>query len=340
MKYAYYPGCSSSGTGKAFEKSSQYVAKQIGMELVEIPDWNCCGATAAHTTNHDLAMALPARNLALAEDMDMDVATTCAACFSRLKTAVHFARESEENKQKLEEILGMPYNAKNDVYSMLDILSRPEQAELIKQNISKSLNGLKVACYYGCLLVRPRNVCKFDDTENPQSMDKLMKAAGAEPVDWAFKTECCGASAQVNQPKLGREMIDKILRNAQANGAEAIATACPLCMLNLDMREKELNKTRGRDYDMPVYFFTELLAMAMGANAKEIAMDTHFVPAEALVQDAFERPEPVAAPKKKVKTPLEIASEKAEANRKAAGVDVIPETCEEPAEPKNKGGAE
>ena len=236
MKYAYYPGCSSAGSGVEFELSSRFVAKKIGMELIETPDWNCCGASAAHLTNHDLSIALPARNLALAEDMDLDVAVPCAACFGRMKTAVKYVRESEKNQKHIEDILEIPYKAKNDVYCLLDVMSRPEAMEAIKANIAKPLNGLKVASYYGCLLVRPAGVVQFDDTENPQSMDKLMELVGATPVEWAFKTECCGASHQVSVPKVGREIIYRLLKNAVSNGAEAIVTACPLCMLNLDMR--------------------------------------------------------------------------------------------------------
>ncbi len=321
MKYAYYPGCSARGTGVEFELSGQYVAKKIGMELQETPDWNCCGASAAHLTNHDLSIALPARNLALAEKMNLDVAVPCAACFARMKTAVHYVRQSEENRKHIEEIIEMPYEGKADVYSLLEVMHRPEAQEAIKNAITKPLNGVKVASYYGCLLVRPAEVAQFDDTENPTSMDELMALAGATPVDWAFKIECCGASHQVAAPKVGRTMIYRILKNAIANGAEAIVTACPLCMLNLDMRMKEMQKTHGPEFNIPIYFFTELLAMAMGAGAKEIGLDKHFFPAvEAAekmlipkpVPEKPAKPAPKAAPKAAAKTEEKPAAAKAE----------------------------
>jgi len=291
VKYGYYPGCSAAGTGVEFDVSTKYVAKKIGMELATIPDWNCCGASSAHAVNHDLSVALPARNLAIAEKkIGCDVAVPCAACFARMKYAAHYVRESEENKKHVEYLIDQPYEAKNDVFCMLDVLSRPEALQAVKGAITKSLNGLKVACYYGCLLVRPPEINCFDDTENPTSMDILMEAAGAKAVDWSHKTECCGAGLQVTSPKTGREMIYRILKNAKAHGAEAIATACPLCMLNLDMREGQINKDRGTDFDMPVYYFTELLALAMGASPNDVGLKKHFYPAEKRVMDAINNP--------------------------------------------------
>jgi heterodisulfide reductase subunit B len=295
VKYAYFPGCSSAGTGVAFEMSAQYVAKKIGMELVEIPDWNCCGA--GHMTNHDAAIAIPARNLALAETLGCDeVATPCAACYARMKTASVYCRKSEENLNHIKDIIEMPFEAKNDVISLLEAFSRDEAKEAIKAAITKPLNGAKIASYYGCLLVRPEGICDFDDNENPTSMDDLMAIAGADPVDWAFKVECCGASHQVAAPKVGRDMISKIIINAVKNGAEAIVTACPLCMLNLDMRMKEIAQKHGAEYNIPVYFFTEMLAVAMGADPKQIGTDKHFVPA---VEYAEKIVKPVAAPAEK-----------------------------------------
>ena len=304
MKYAYYPGCSAAGSGIEFDLSAKFVAKKIGMELQEIPDWNCCGASSAHLTSHDLAIALPARNLALAEKMDLDIAVPCAACFARMKGAVHYVRQSEENRKHIEEIIEMPYEAKADVYSLLEVMYRPEAQEAIKNAITKPLNGVRVASYYCCLLVRPQEVAQFDDPEDTTSMDDLMKLAGATPVDWAFKIECCGASHQVAAPKVGREMIHKILKNAIANGAEAIVTACPLCMLNLDMRMKEMQKKYGNEYSIPIYFFTELLAMAMGANAREVGIHKHFFPA---VEAAEKMLIPKPAPEKPAKPAAKAA---------------------------------
>ncbi|MCL2825961.1 MAG: heterodisulfide reductase-related iron-sulfur binding cluster, partial [Eggerthellaceae bacterium] len=192
MKYAYFPGCSANSTGISFTMSALYVADKIGIELQEIPDWCCCGTSAALVTDTTLTYALPARSLAISEKMDptLNVATPCAGCFSSLKNTIHFARKSEENRTMLEGLIEMPYAATSDVLSFLEVMVQPEAKEAIKAALTSTLKGLKVACYYGCALVRPAEVCNFDDVENPQSMDDLMREAGAEPLNWGFKVEC------------------------------------------------------------------------------------------------------------------------------------------------------
>lgn len=284
MKYAYFPGCSASSTGISYTISTDYVARAIGLELQEIPDWNCCGTSAARLTSTDLGLGLPARSLALAEKMDstLDVLAPCAGCYASLKGVEHFARQSDANRRYVENLIAMPYEAKGNVVSLLEALVQPEAQELITAQVKTGLRGLKVACYYGCALVRPAGICNFDDVENPQSMDDLMELVGASPVKWAFKTECCGASNQIAAPQASRPLIERIFQNAAANGAEAIVTACPLCMMNLDMREGEINKTRSDAFDIPVYYFTELLGLSFGASAKEVGADRHFHPATAI----------------------------------------------------------
>jgi heterodisulfide reductase subunit B len=292
-RYAYFPGCSAAATGVSFTRSAAYVGERIGLELAEIPDWCCCGTSAALVTDADLAVALPARSLALAEQMDatLDVATPCAGCYSSLKSAVHYARTSERNRQHVEELIEMPYAATSDVFSFLEIMSLPENREAIAAARTASLEGLRVASYYGCALVRPAEVCRFDDVENPQSMDTLMEIAGAEPVEWAFKTECCGASHQMTEPHGARRLIERIFVDAAANGAEAIATACPLCMLNLDMRQKEINAQRvaagAEPFSIPIYYFTELLGLALGGAVEQLGIDKHFWPATEVARRAL-----------------------------------------------------
>jgi heterodisulfide reductase subunit B len=290
MKYAYFPGCSAAATSISFTLSAAYVGERIGLELAEIPDWCCCGTSAARVTSADLAVALPARSLALAERMDstLNIATPCAGCYSSLKAAAHYARASEANRQHVEELIEMPYAATSDVFSFLEIMAQPANREAITEAITTGLHGLRVASYYGCALVRPAEVCAFDDVENPQSMDTLLEGAGAEPVDWAFKTECCGASHQMSEPKGARRLIERIFVDAAANGAEAISTACPLCMLNLDLRQKEINAQREAageaPFNIPIYYFTELLGLGMGGTAKQLGIDKHFWPATGLVE--------------------------------------------------------
>lgn len=294
-EFAYYPGCTSCSTGLAYEMSTQYMARAIGLTLREIPDWNCCGASAAHLINHDLSLALPARNLAIAEDdlPGLDVVAPCAACFARLKNSAHYARQSEENRKHIEELIERNYRAEANVYSLLQAVAENDDIkEAIQEKITKTLNGLKVACYYGCVMVRPVEVVEFDDPENPQSMDEIMRLVGADPVDWAYKTECCGASLQVTVPSAGKVMVEKILRNARENGAEVIVTACPLCQLNVDMRQKAINQQTGENYNLPVYYFTELVSLCLGASPKDVGITKHYWPAAESAERAMVPPPP------------------------------------------------
>ncbi|MDR2197614.1 MAG: CoB--CoM heterodisulfide reductase iron-sulfur subunit B family protein [Coriobacteriales bacterium] len=307
-RFSYFPGCSADSTGISFTLSTHYVTSLIGIELIEIPDWCCCGTSAAQVTDSELALALSARSLALSEAANpgLDVVAPCAGCYNALKRAIHFSRTDEGNRARIEELIEMPYAARADAYSLLEVMARPEIRALLEQHITGSLGGLKVASYYGCALVRPPAICHFDDVENPQSMDELMALAGGEPVFWAFKTECCGASHQISAPAASRSLIEGIFANAVANGAEAIVCACPLCMLNLDLREAEINTARQRrgqkPFDVPVYYFTELLGFVMGGTVRALGIDRHFWPALKLCA-----PKPSPAPTSAPATPAASA---------------------------------
>ena len=276
-------------TAVTYKKSFEYVASRIGLELEEIPDWSCCGSTAAHTKNEKMALSLAARNIALAEQHlpGLDIVTPCAACYSRLRYANWAARKSDDVRDEIERILRMEYKAAPEVLSFLDLFLDLEVMEQIRGQIRRPLKGLKAACYYGCLMVRPREVTGETDTEDPMKMDEIIRITGAEPVTWDYKTECCGASHQVDAPEASRVLLDRIFRNAQANGADVIVTACPLCNMNLDMREKEINEKFSRKYNIPVFQFTELIAIAMGASAAQSAIHQHFFPAFDVINDAI-----------------------------------------------------
>ncbi|MBR6756030.1 MAG: CoB--CoM heterodisulfide reductase iron-sulfur subunit B family protein [Peptococcaceae bacterium] len=282
MEYAYYPGCSLDSTGIEFNLSTKAVAKAFGIQLVEIPDWNCCGASAAHSTSHWLGLSLPARNLAIAEAAGLDVAIPCAACYARSKRAEVEVCKSEETRAKIEEIIGRPYKGESKARALLDIFHRDLGVYTDKNALKKPLAGLKVVTYYGCLMVRPVDT-GFDDPEDPISLDEIMTALGAEVVPWGFKTECCGASLTACRPEVGFPMTEKILDAAKKSGADCIVTACPMCMANLDMRQDQIGKAKNVHYDLPVYYFTELLGVALNMNNKELGIPRHFVPAEALV---------------------------------------------------------
>lgn len=283
MKYAYYPGCSLASTAVEYDMSSRKVCKALGIDLWEIPDWNCCGASAAHVTNHLLNLALPARNLAIAEKEGLDVAIPCAACYSRCKASEVAAKESPETAKTISEIIERPYEAKYTVKSLLDIVVNEVGMDAVKALVKSPLKDLKAVSYYGCLLVRPKKL-GFDDPENPQCLDKVVDAVGAETLDWSCKTECCGASHATSNPDVGLTMVKRVLDGAKEAGAECIITACPMCMSNLDMRQGQVEAKFGTKYNLPVLYFTQVLGLAMGISYKELGLDKHFVDAMGLIK--------------------------------------------------------
>lgn len=297
MRYANFPGCSASTTGKAFSESFAFVAKRVGIELDEVPDWICCGASAGHLQSRDLGDALPARSLANAEAAfgDEPVLALCAGCYVNLRRAVVHARESEERRHEIEDLIGRTYEAKADIVNGIEPFLVPEVQDAVRAAVTTPLTGLKVACYYGCALLRPRDLCHFDDEENPQSMETVLALTGVEPVEWNRKTECCGASHHISVPRDMKPLVDRILEDAVECGAQAIATVCPLCNMNLDMREAEINKLRTaagqEELHIPVYYFTQLLAASFGATAEEAALQRNFVPAIQLIEDVRQQKE-------------------------------------------------
>ncbi len=285
---AYYPGCSLHGTSPEFDLSLRAVVQALDIPVTEIDDWNCCGASSGHTTDHLLGVALPARNLALAEAQGFDrVLAPCAACYNRL-SAAHLAVAHEDGlAERMPEILGRPFANSVEVFNAVQMLH--EAAETIAEKaaapsaIPNPLKGIKVAAYYGCLLVRPAEVCGGDDPEQPTSMDEVISACGADPVDWNMKVECCGGAFSVSRTasvvRLGRAIVD----DARRCGAEAIVVACPLCHSNLDLRQKAM-ATRG-EKPLPVLFITEVVGLALGLPAESLGLKRHFVATEPFLQD-------------------------------------------------------
>ncbi len=264
MKYAYYPGCSlESALAKEYDLSVRAVCERLGIELEELHDWNCCGASSGHSTNYALNHAIVGRNLAIAEKQGLDIATACPACYVRLKHTRHELMEKPDVKKQVVEAIDMPYEAEHDVRHLLDIIVNDIGLEAIKERVTKPLTGLKLACYYGCFLVRPPEVVAFDDPENPQSMDDLMEAIGAEAIDWSGKVDCCGGSLALTKRDIVIRLVGELVDMARSAGAEALVAACPLCQMNVDGRQ-----SRGGER-LPVFYFTELLGLAMGdKNAK------------------------------------------------------------------------
>jgi len=268
MQVSYYPGCALHGTAREYDESTRAVSQMLGVKLLDLPDWNCCGASSAHVTDESLALNLASRNLNIAREQGMDVVIPCAACYSRFKSA-----EKEDSGNHREKA------AKQDirVLSLLGVLTDSELMNKIKNLKKRPLAGLKVVCYYGCLLVRPPRVTGAKNFENPDEMDWLMKLLGAEPVPWSYKTDCCGGSLVLTRTDIVRRLAQKILDKAMEAGAEAIVAACPLCQSNLDTRQEEISRETKKKYDLPVIYFTELVGLAMGHRDAGKWIKKHFV---------------------------------------------------------------
>ena len=281
MSYLFYPGCSLEGTARDFHLSTMAVAKALGLELPELPGWICCGSTAAHQTDPLLALALPAKNLAAANGET--VAVCCAACYSRLKAANHEIARDAKVRRQVADIIGADYDGRTPVRHLLEILARDIGPEKIAAEVKRPLTGLRAVCYYGCLLSRPPEVTNFDDAENPMLMDRVVAACGAEALDWPHKTECCGASYSITDVGIVESLTREILTMAKAVGADCIVTACPLCQLNLDMRQKDVEAKFGESYGLPVFYFTQVLGLALGLEPKSLGLSSLVVDPMALV---------------------------------------------------------
>ena len=307
-KLTYFPGCSAHGTSEEFDHTLKHVLKELEVEVEEIPDWNCCGATSAHVMTETLALALPLRNLVLAEKLESKtVGIACASCYSRMKTTKVQMDGDPEMAKKINSTIVQEGNYKGtvDVKSMLQFFYEDIGLDVIKSNVKKSLAGLKVACYYGCLLTRPKSITQFDSPEYPLSMDRIMEALGAEAVDFDYKTECCGASFSISNTGIVLSLSGKILEVAKESGAHLVVVACPLCQSNLDMRQPDIEKTTGRKLALPVLYLTQLMALAFGFPEKELMFSKHIVPVEEALSNIGkipETPQKVIKPKKAVAT--------------------------------------
>ncbi|MBC7104449.1 MAG: CoB--CoM heterodisulfide reductase iron-sulfur subunit B family protein [Firmicutes bacterium] len=283
VRYAYYPGCAAEGSGREYEMANLAVASRLGLELVEMEDWTCCGATPAHGTSHLLGLALPARNLALASDAGLDVVAPCAACYNRLVSAQREIACDPELQALMGRLLGREYRGDRRVLSMAEAVAAVG-AERIRALTVRTLEGVKVACYYGCLLVRPPAVMRGDDPEDPRLLDDLLRGLGAATADWAHKTECCGAAHAFPHEEVVLQRVRRILEAAAGFGVDCIATACPLCHANLDQRQARVNRRFGTRYRMPVVYFTQLIGLALGLDPAHLGLDRHFVPTAELVR--------------------------------------------------------
>ena len=275
MKIGFYPGCSLKGSSREYNESVVAIAKALDLELVEIKDWNCCGATAAHSMNEELSLSLPARILALAEAQGLkEVVVPCAACYNRLMVTQHELKDNNK-RERVADIIKMPYSGDLKIINVLQMLETYAM-DKIQEKVTKPF-AHKVACYYGCLLIRPHKILQFDRVEDPQSMDAMVKLIGGTPINWAFKTECCGAGLSVSRTDLVAKLSGNILKDATERDAKAIIVACPMCQSNLDMRRGAINETLSNPSDIPVIFITQAIGLALGLNPKELGLERHFV---------------------------------------------------------------
>ena len=276
MTLGFYPGCSLKGSSREYAESVLAVAEAFNIRLEEITDWNCCGATAAHSVNKELSFALPARILSLAEKQGLkEIVVPCAACYSRLTVTQHELAKNPELKAAVIEANGLEYNGTISILNIIQMLDKYITPNL-EGRVVKPFDH-KVACYYGCYLVRPYEILKFDREEDPQSMDELMVKTGATPIDWAFKTECCGAGLSVARTSSVGRLSGKIVGDAKDRGAEVMIVACPMCHSNLDMRRNAINSFLGEKVDIPVLYVTQALGLAVGLDKKTLGLQRHFV---------------------------------------------------------------
>jgi heterodisulfide reductase subunit B len=283
MKYLYYPGCSLKGTGKAYEESLLAVFRALGIEMLELEDWNCCGATAYMSVEESKSYALAARNLAIAEREDLDIIAPCSACYLGLNKAQKGLQEHPDIRRLVTSALksvGLEYQGTVKVRHPLDVLVNDIGLEAIKKKIQRPMSGHKFAPYYGCQIVRP--FASFDDQYDPKTMDQLLAAAGAQCVTYPLKTRCCGGSLTGTVPEVGLRLAYIIIKEAKKRGAEAIVTVCPLCQFNLDGYQDQIAR-KFEAVDMPVVYFTQILGLAMGLSADELGLKRGIISADAVL---------------------------------------------------------
>ncbi len=273
MKYAYYPGCSAESTARDQYMSICEVAKALDIDLIEPRGWTCCGSTPAHQTDRILSLALPAANLLLAKKMGLDMVVFCAACYNRMKVANYEIQNNPNIRKEISESLGEDYDGSVNVIHFVEVLIKKIGVKKLQEAFTHSLNGLKVCNYYGCLLVRPKEATNFDNPENPTIMDSLVTIMGGESIDWPHKVECCGGGFALTRTDIVIELSNSILSMAKAAGAECMAVACPMCQVNLDLRQGDINKIKSSSHNIPVVYITQLVGLCLGIAPEKLGMD-------------------------------------------------------------------
>ena len=287
MKVSYFPGCTLNTTGKGFDNAVRAAAAAVGLELVELPEWNCCGATFPLIVDNMLELAAPAHVLvAVRDECEGSIVTTaCTTCYNVLKRTNAFMRGHEEERERINAFIEAEYDGEVEVKDIVHLLRDDVGFDAVQKKVQEPLQGLKVASYYGCMVLRPPDEVAYEDPDHPQSLDDLMAALGATPVDFPHKNECCGAYLAVKAPDVTREMVYTILQSARAAGAEAVVTNCPLCQFNLDKQQAEIRKSRAGYQSVPVFYFSQLMGLALGLDASDYGWERHYIDARPLLRD-------------------------------------------------------
>jgi len=275
MKYGYYPGCSLLSSAKEYDLSLRLSFAELGIELVDLEDWNCCGAVHGEGKG---VIALPARNLALAEAQGLDtIIAPCSGCYRNLRRASQTIEKDKATRQMVNASLAEGLQLKGNIRVLhpLYVLLQEYGLEQVKKRVTHPLAGMKVAPYYGCMLTRPKD--EFDSTERPQGLAGFLKVLGAEPVDYPFKAKCCGGALAISHSGVTAKLTGKVLDSAKTAGADAVTLACPMCHTALDLYQSKAERAVGRDFDLPVLYFTQLLGLALGIEASRLGFQRHIV---------------------------------------------------------------
>lgn len=275
--YSYYPGCSQLSSAEEYGDSAVKVAGALGFPLETLPDWSCCGASSAHMTNHLLSVALPARNLARARRAGRDLVVVCAACYHNLRSAQKELLADEDLAFRVEKIVGADPRFRGRIVHLLDVVYEEVGLEALRERVVNPLRGLKPVSYYGCLMARPPGMMEGDNPDNPGRMDELLAVLGAEVRPWSYKTDCCGGSLSLTRTDVVVGLVNRLFEAAEEAGADCLVTACPMCLANLEMRQQEGKLRFAHQHDLPVFFFTELIGLAMGMEEAERWLSKHLL---------------------------------------------------------------
>jgi len=277
-KFAYFPGCSLEKLAMSYHLSALETTAKLEVELEELEDWNCCGATTYFHVDELLAYTLVARNLAMAEKDGLDLVAPCSACYKNAYFTNKYIQEDADLREHINFALeedDLEFNGEIDVHHLMEIFVNDIGLDVIKEKVSNPLEGLHVAPYYGCQIVRPSK--NGDEVEDPHFFEDFITAMGAEATEFALRLRCCGGSLIMTSRRAALDMVSKLLQSALDSGADVIATACPLCQVNLECYQQQVNDEFGTDFKVPVMYFTQLLGLAFDIPAKRLGIGTELV---------------------------------------------------------------